>query len=270
MIFPPKQVYPSYRNKVWKSILNIHRCSQRLSVLSPYHKYFDQGSLFQVFNEFLPLCNWIKHFMQIKSWNFKMQKVLMADCKTWIFLLVNPNWRSKEGEKWVLKCKTRDSRKGPLRWLSEAETIQMNILTQWRQQQHKRCLMKVSNQQQRWSGALTELSLSIANASHPLQRNKQLKCQIRLLLNCFLCSAEFDFSIPLLTSENCIAVTFISMVVRSNGGCSFVEVDCEMERPQTGDGVYFISSISREGSSSSTAAAAGSSSCTWRLIWISH
>lgn len=87
--------------------------------------------------------------------------------------------------------------------------------------------MKVSKRQQHWPGALTELSLSIANASHPLQRNKQLKCQIRLLPNCFLCSAEFDFSIPLLTS---IAVTFISMVVRSNGG-SFMEVDCEMERP---------------------------------------
>lgn len=92
-------------------------------------------------------------------------------------------------------------------------------------------LMKVSNKQQRRPGALTELSLSIAVASHPLQRNKQLKCQIRLPPNCFLCSAEFDFSIPLLTSKNCTAVTFISMVVRSNGGYPFMEVDCEMERP---------------------------------------
>lgn len=137
MIFPPKQVNPSYRYKVWKSILHIHRCSQRLSVVSPYHKYFDQGSLFQVFNSFLLLCSWIKHFLQIKSWNVEMQKVLMADRKTWIFLLINPNWRRKAGEKWVLKCKNWVSHKWPLRWLSEAETIQMHTLTQ-RRRQHKR------------------------------------------------------------------------------------------------------------------------------------
>lgn len=91
------------------------------------------------------------------------------------------------------------------------------------------CLMKVSNKQQRWPVALTELSLSIEAASHPLQRNERLKCQFQLPPNCFLCSAEFDFAIPLLTSKNCTGVTFISMVVTSDGGYSLVEVNCEME-----------------------------------------
>lgn len=91
------------------------------------------------------------------------------------------------------------------------------------------CLMKVSNKQQCWLVALSELSLSIVAASHPLQRNERLKCQFQLPPNCFLCSAGFDFPIPLLTSKNCTAVTFISMVVTSDGGYSFVEVNCEME-----------------------------------------
>lgn len=59
--------------------------------------------------------------------------------------------------------------------------------------------VKVSNKQQRWWVALTELSLPIAATSHPLERNKCLKYRFRLFFfpppaNCFLRSDASDFT----------------------------------------------------------------------------
>ena len=168
----------------------------------------------------------------------------------------------------LIKCSWCGRQSGRKRWEGFPENGGISVLLiqqcQWPILVCDLCRMtvKVSNNQQCWRVALTELSLSIAVTSHRLENNKCSPYQflpfhliVSMLFSLWLCSPT-AVHFPLLSCYRWLLPKSKSEPWKkkktSLGKIVEVKKNC----------IFFKNSISREGSNSSTAVELGSFSCT--------